>query len=186
MPNKFNNKKLGEDLMKCKNNFFRLASFWIALTVAFSSVAHADESSLMIMMQNMQDQMKQMQATIGQQSDEIRQLKSRQPQVQMAASTGEAPVAAPMSDYEFNTMLDSATGGAQKWLKNLSFKGDLRLRYEAFENSSGNPSETDDRNRFRYRLRYGFEKKFSGGNDHWIGKIMNAKNNLSGGCLHRI
>ncbi len=66
-----------------------------------------------------------------------------------------------MSDYEFNQRLDAATGGAQKWLKDLKFSGDLRLRYEAFKYSGNANTETDDRNRFRYRLRFGWEKKFN-------------------------
>ncbi len=45
-----------------------------------------------------------------------------------------------------------------KWFDGLEFSGDFRLRYEAFDFTSGNPAEDDPRNRFRFRLRYGFEK----------------------------
>lgn len=47
------------------------------------------------------------------------------------------------------------------WIENLTSKGDVRLRYEAFsrENEDG-----ADRNRYRFRVRWGLEKKF---NDDW-------------------
>ncbi len=115
-------------------------------------------------MSNVTKQMAQMQKTIEQQNqlisrqnEKIKDLENRQPQVSMVAPSAEGG-AAPMSDYEFSQRFDTLTGGAQKWLKDLKFSGDLRGRYEAFLNHSGNPSEDDPRNRFRFRLRYGFEK----------------------------
>ncbi|MFA7001772.1 MAG: putative porin, partial [Candidatus Omnitrophota bacterium] len=98
--------------------------------------------------------------TIDQQNQKIGQLEKRGPQVQMAQPSTESS-AAPMSDYEFNERLGSSLGGANKWLKDLKFSGDLRLRYEAFAYSAGSTAETDARNRFRYRLRFGFEKKIT-------------------------
>lgn len=147
-------------------------------TLIFSSPAFAGEADLMSMIRDLQSQMKQMQKTIGRQNDEIRELKNRGANIQAAPQTGEAPKAASMSDYEFNQMLDAATGGAQKWLKDLSLKGDLRLRYEAFDFHTGNPTNDDSRNRFRLRLRYGFEKKFN--DDMKIGFSM-ASGESSGG-----
>ncbi len=44
-----------------------------------------------------------------------------------------------------------------KWLEGLEMNGDLRLRYEAFEQNEA----TRDRNRFRYRLRWGVQKKLT-------------------------
>ena len=127
-----------------------------------SKPGFAQEADVVNLVRGLQDQMKQMQKTIEQQNDRIRRLESRSPQIQTApAAGGEIPAAPPMSDYEFNERLSNATGGANKWLKDLTFKGDLRLRYEGFAQTSGNPAETDPRNRFRYRLRYGFEKKFN-------------------------
>lgn len=135
-------------------------SAFVLLAFLFQGKVFADEAQLVSMIQTLQDQMKQMQRRIDRQSEEILELKQNRAQVQIAAPSGETPQAGPRSDYEFNRMLDTSTGGAQKWLKDLSLKGDLRLRYEAFENHSGAATEDDDRNRFRYRLRYGFEKKF--------------------------
>jgi hypothetical protein len=56
------------------------------------------------------------------------------------------------------------------WLDNLTSKGDVRLRYEAFDReqednrtATGDAGGTD-RNRERFRVRWGLEKKFS---DEW-------------------
>lgn len=141
--------------------------FWITLNALLLTVllplgaVRADDGQLMSMVSQLQKQMAEMQKTISQQNDKIHNLEKREPQIQVAPSSGEAAKAAPMSDYDFNTMLDTATGGAQKWLKDLKLAGDLRLRYEGFNYGSGNPAETDSRNRYRYRLRLGFEKKFN-------------------------
>lgn len=141
-----------------KQKFIFLISCLTLAAMVFSFPAWADDAELLSLVKNMQKQMTSMQRTIDSQNQKISALENRQPSSGGMAAVSE-PV--PMSDYEFNQRLDAATGGAQKWLKDLKFSGDLRLRYEAFHYGSGNPSETDDRNRFRYRLRYGLEKKFS-------------------------
>jgi hypothetical protein len=50
---------------------------------------------------------------------------------------------------------------ANPWLEGLTSKGDVRLRYEAF---SREDEDKSDRNRYRFRVRWGLEKKF---NDDW-------------------
>lgn len=98
---------------------------------------------------------------ITEQNRRLGQLESRTPGIQMpSAGTGpEAAVqTAPMSEGEFNQRLGQSLGGSEKWLKDLKFSGDFRLRYDAFANHGADPNP--DRNRFRFRLRYGFEKKF--------------------------
>jgi hypothetical protein len=105
--------------------------------------------------------MADLQTTVAAQKDELQELRSRGANIQMAPSSVEA--APPMSEAEFKERLSGATGGADKWLKDLKFSGDLRLRYEAFHlhgNTAATTSEPN-RNRFRFRLRYGFEKKFN-------------------------
>ncbi len=143
-----------------KNKFFKLTAALTLMVMSLSSPIFADDSELLNLVKGMQDQMKQMQKTIDTQNSKIQRLETRP----TGSSTSENIVSSeptpPMSDYEFNQRLDAATGGAQKWLKDLKFSGDLRLRYEAFKYSA-DAAETDDRNRFRYRLRYGFEKKFN-------------------------
>ncbi|HTL46671.1 MAG TPA: putative porin, partial [Verrucomicrobiae bacterium] len=128
---------------------------------AFSTSVRADDGALMDMVKNMQSQMNEMAKTIRWQGEKIQDLESHQggAAVSGAPETPASPVM--MTESNFNSMLDQATGGASKWIKDLKFSGDLRLRYEGFHYNSGNPSETDDRNRFRYRLRYGFEKKMN-------------------------
>lgn len=133
----------------------------VILAIGQSSMAWADDAQVMDLVRNMQNQMMELQKTIDRQNQKISQLeRGTKGSVSIApASVAAEPI--PMSDYEFNQRLESSLGGANKWLKDLKFAGDLRLRYESFHNRSGNPSEDDDRNRFRYRLRFGFEKKMS-------------------------
>lgn len=142
--------------------FTKLASILAVCLMTFSSVSFADEAQLMDMVKQMQKQMNDLQSTLMAQKTEIEALKAGGGgKIQMAPSGVEATP--PMSEAEFNQRLGDATGGANKWLKDLKFSGDLRLRYEAFNLHTGNPADTyqSDRNRFRFRLRYGFEKTFN-------------------------
>lgn len=143
-----------------KRKFLFLTAAWVVATAVASAPVMADDAQLLAAVQSMQDQMKDMQRTIQQQNQKIQRLESQGP-VSTGAAVSDAGASAPMSDYEFNERLSAATGGANKWLKDLKFSGDLRLRYEAFDYEEGSSAESDSRNRFRYRLRYGFEKKFS-------------------------
>ena len=142
--------------------FTKLASIFVVCLMTFSSAAFADEAQLMDMVKNMQKQMSDLQSTVMAQNAEIQALKAGGGgKIQMAPSGVEATP--PMSEAEFNQRLSDGLGGASKWLKDLKFSGDLRLRYEAFH-LTGNTAATGsqaDRNRFRIRLRYGFEKTFS-------------------------
>lgn len=151
-----------------KNHLFtKLASVFVACLLAFSPSVFANDAELMALVQNMQKQMNELQTTVMAQKTELQELKSRGANIQMAPSSVEATP--PMSEAEFAQRLGDATGGANKWLKDLKFSGDIRLRYEAFGlhgNPNASPTSTtagyqDARNRFRIRLRYGFEKKFS-------------------------
>lgn len=139
-----------------------IACFVIS-TLHLTSPASAQEADLAGLVKALQTQMADLQATVQAQKAELQALKAAGANVQMAPSGVEAVQTPPMSEAEFRERLSGATGGADKWLKDLKFKGDLRLRYEAFDNRSQSlsPNEADSRNRFRYRLRFGFEKKFS-------------------------
>lgn len=132
----------------------------VGLTL-FSSSLFADEAQLMDMVRQMQKQMGDLQSAVMAQKAEIQELKAKGAQVQMASRGVEATP--PMSEAEFKERLKDATGGADKWLKGLKFSGDLRLRYEAFHLNGNTAATTSEpnRNRFRFRLRYGFEKKFN-------------------------
>ncbi len=154
--------------MKFKLSIFIV--YFFAFAFISSSWADFDPAAQMkSFMDNVSKQMAQMQKTIEQQNDtinrqndKIRQLESREPQVQMAAPSGEA--APQMTDEQFKQKLGETLGGADKWLKNLKFSGDLRTRYDGqfFKDKNiTNKAPDADRNRFRFRLRYGFEKKIS-------------------------
>lgn len=142
--------------------FTKLASILVVCLMAFSSAAFADEAQLTDMVKQMQKQMSDLQSTVMTQKNEIQALKAGGGgNIQVAPSGVE--VTPPMSEAEFNQRLGSSLGGADKWLKDLKFSGDLRLRYEAFHlhgNTAANGYQPD-RNRFRFRLRYGFEKTFN-------------------------
>lgn len=150
---------------------------FFALCVSAGPVS-ADEAALMGMIQEMQAQMKQMQKIIVDQNEKLAQIEKRVPRIEMA-DPGPGEVRAgtkSMSDEEFKKRLNSAMGDATKWLKGLKFGGDLRLRYEGIYNHGANPD--DDRNRFRFRLRYGFDKIF---NDQMkIGFAFATGENVSG------
>ncbi|MEI7750859.1 MAG: putative porin [Candidatus Omnitrophota bacterium] len=148
--------------------FTKLASILVVCLMTFSSSAVASDAELMALVQNMQKQMNELQTTVMAQKTELEALRAGGGgKIQMAPSSVEATP--PMSEAEFAQRLGDATGGANKWLKDLKFSGDIRLRYEAFGlhgNPNANPTSTtagyqDARNRFRIRLRYGFEKTFN-------------------------
>ncbi|MFA5159439.1 MAG: putative porin, partial [Candidatus Omnitrophota bacterium] len=141
--------------------FTKLASILVVCLMVFSSAAFADETQLMDMVKNMQKQMTDLQSTVMAQKAELQALKAGGGgKIAMAPSGVEATP--PMSEAEFNQRLSDSTGGASKWLKDLKFSGDLRLRYEAFHlKTAANNGYEPNRNRFRFRLRYGFEKTFN-------------------------
>lgn len=126
-------------------------------------MAWADDGMLAqmkTMMEDMQKQIAQMQRTIDQQNSKIRSLENRGPQVVIGGGAGEE-TGSQFTQDDFDKMLAKKIGESDKWLKNLKFSGDLRLRYEAFDFTSGHPSETDSRNRARFRVRFGFDKKLT-------------------------
>ncbi len=150
-----------------KKSIERMISLFMIFSFVASQTAFADEAQLMDMVKQMQKQMTDLQSTVAMQKAEIQALKTQGPKILMAAGGVEAPA---MSEEDFTKQFDKnlkgKIGESDKWLKDLKFSGDLRLRYEAFDNKgvksfSAGQSERPDRNRFRFRLRYGFEKKFN-------------------------
>lgn len=145
---------------------------FVILSFVFSGVTHADEGNVMDLVKVLQKQVQDMQKTIEQQSVKISQLEKRQPQIEMAVAPKEVPPAmATMSDADFEKGIKDNIGKAVPWLKGAKYGGDFRLRYEAFDyynknNDAGSTGTANDRsrNRFRYRLRWGFEKDYG---DDW-------------------
>lgn len=130
----------------------------------FVAPVTAQEADLAGLLQALQKQMADLQNTVTAQRAEIDALKSHSGNIQIGAGATNPEATPPMSEAEFKQRLGEATGGADKWLKDLKFSGDMRLRYEAFHfdnKKTGVTAGDQDRNRFRIRLRYGFEKKFS-------------------------
>ncbi len=146
--------------MKLKR-IFALACV-ISVTVSQAAWADVDQIAVLTkMVKEMEQEMGNMKKVIEQQDSKIRQLEIKGPSSEsapQAADGGPAPV---MTDKDFEDRLGIALGGSNKWIKDLKFSGDLRLRYEGQDFTSGDRTETDPRNRFRFRLRYGFEKKFN-------------------------
>lgn len=146
---------------------------WITATAVLlqGSLAFADapKDQVMEMLQNMQNQMAQMQQTINAQNVKIQQLESSR--VLEAAQPREAMQTSQpttMSDGDFQKSLKDNIGVAIPWMKGAKYGGDFRLRYEAFTFDDNNPDENiasdRTRNRFRIRLRWGFEKDYG---DDW-------------------
>lgn len=130
--------------------------------------------------------MAEMKKTIDSQNLRIQQLESSkvietsQPRVELPAPSQPPP--APMSDPDFQKGLKNNLGEAFPWLKGAKFGGDFRLRYEMFDyfdknNDAGSTGTASDRtrNRFRIRLRWGFDKDY--GDDWKMGFRLVTGNN---------
>lgn len=126
---------------------------WVVFLAA--STAFADEAGVLAKVGNLEKQMSEMQNTMNWQKDKIRQLENQSPGLKVTP-TGQK---SDFGENYFDNNLKAAIGDSSKWLKGLKFGGDLRLRYEA-RNEQHN-SATNDQNRFRFRLRFGFDKEFS-------------------------
>ncbi len=123
------------------------------------------------MLESLKQQMTQMQETIDRQTVRIQQLESTRVLETPEPSVPVGPTTATMSDADFQKSLKDNVGEAIPWLKGAKYSGDFRLRYESFNyidknNDAGSTGTTADRtrNRFRIRLRWGFEKDYA---DDW-------------------
>jgi hypothetical protein len=151
----------------------------IAVLVLSQAVpCFADQmGDMMSMMEGMKQQMGKMQETINQQNTKIQQLESKttaQPQVAMTAPqanlAAQPPAPTQLSDADWQKGISDNLGTAVPWMKGLKFSGDFRLRYESFLYSKNyndglaSKGLDEDYNRFRVRLRFGFDKDFG---DDW-------------------
>lgn len=121
----------------------QIKSIVFILTVFFSatSVVFAGDAGMVSRINGLEKTMAEMQKLIERQNNKIMRLEGARV-IRDEGDVVKAPKETP------------------KWLDDLKFSGDFRLRYEA-RSEHGN-ANAPDRNRFRYRLRYGFEKKFKG------------------------
>jgi len=147
--NGFSNYKVKQgERRNMKSINFKIMTYIVLMTFAFTVPAYADEN-VMALVADLQKQINSMKTTIDSQQSEIKDLRKK----------GGAYKAVPTEvSGDFADQLHSAIGPADKWLKGLNFKSDLRLRYEGIEERD---KALADRNRFRYRLRLGVEKKFN-------------------------
>lgn len=166
----------------------RLQAIVLLISFFFSQTVWADTlGSMQDFMEQVSKQMTQMQKTIEKQNqtierqnEKINELQSRGPRFEMGGAPS-VEAADPAKEKEkFEKNLASKIGEADKWLKDLKFSGDGRLRYEAFDYTHGTVNESDSRNRFRYRLRFGAEKKlndqFKAGFSLGSGESTNGQN----------
>lgn len=127
------------------------------IVFSLTPIALADEGAVMNAVKALEKQMGEMQKTINWQKEKIEAMERR-------GAGGETVVVSSggsdFGDDFFDNNLKAAIGDSSKWLKDLKFSGDFRLRYEALNEQHN--SAANDRNRLRYRLRFGFEKKMKG------------------------
>lgn len=130
----------------------------------FADTPASDIQAMKSMMENMQKQMAKMQETIAEQNLRIQQLESKKVLETPKPVTSLEPT-------DFKKKVTDAVGEVFPWLKGAKYGGDFRLRSEMFDyydknNDAGSTGTAADRsrNRFRIRLRWGFEKDYG---DDW-------------------
>ena len=149
----------------------------MAMSFGAAIPAFADSSmDMMSMLESMKQQMTKMQATIDSQNQRIQQLETsrtiERPTMSGTGTTLEPGAAATnLTNDEWQKGIKDNIGDAIPWLKGAKYGGDFRLRGESFDyfkksNNSGSTGTSGDRsrNRFRIRLRWGFEKDYM---DDW-------------------
>lgn len=144
------------------------------VAVLFQTAAFADAGNDQVMetLRQMQRQMAQMQQTIDAQNTRIQELESHKVlEAPMANAAMQPTPPAKVSDEDFQKGIQDNLGKAVPWTKGLKFGGDFRLRAENFDyfdknNDAGSTGTAADRarNRYRIRLRFGFEKDYG---DDW-------------------
>jgi len=158
-----------------KNFAFKAFNLALAMILSLSSTVFAQDANVTKLVEQLQKQMSSMQQTIQSQNAKIASLESSS--WEGPAKEVKAPAHTKDEKGEFKKMLEGELGKDYKTFKNLKFTGDLRLRYEAFDYTSGSAAETDPQNRFRFRLRTGLEKKF---NDEWKAGFALASGGTTG------
>jgi len=142
-----------------KKTVGRIMSLLMIFSFAVGQTAFADEAQHMSLLEQMQNQMSELQKTVAAQKTEIQALKTRGPSIEVAPSGVESPkINEDDFKKQFDKNLKDKIGDSDKWLKDLKAKGDIRMRYEPANNTRATSADV---NRFRFRLRWGLEKKFN-------------------------
>lgn len=155
-----------------KNSILKALSLALAAVFSLTSTGFAQSADVTKLVEQLQQQMSSMQQTINSQNAKIASLEGRGVSANIPAPKSEG-----MTEEKFKKALEKELGKDYKTFKDLKFTGDIRLRYEAFDYTSGSAAETDPQNRFRFRLRTGLEKKF---NDEWKAGFALASGGTTG------
>ena len=152
----------------------KFSGFLLALIFLLgnSQAVFADSSGdMMSMLESMKQQMAKMQETIERQNSRIQELENRKTAEIPQPNVPAQPSQASLTENDWQKGIKDNLGEVVPWLKGTKFGGDFRLRYEVFDfydknNDAGSTGTAADRtrNRFRLRLRWGFEKDFG---DDW-------------------
>lgn len=127
-----------------QSKLIKFLSIFVSCGLLLPTVAMADSAELLTMVQNLQSEMAEMKQTIKWQGGKIQDLQK--------GST--------LVETKNGDTAKVITEDSHPWLKGLKQSGDFRLRYEGTRATGG--SAPADRNRFRYRLRWGVEKEMAG------------------------
>ncbi len=138
-----------------KTRYFKALIILFLTMFSGARLSWASDAQMMSMISQLQKDMAEMRKVIEMQNEKINALEGR------SGSQIYGNTAVSDEDKAFNERLDRALGGNQKWLKDLKQWGDVRLRYDGIHYHSGNPNASSDRNRYRFRVRYGLEKKIT-------------------------
>ncbi|MGH7197140.1 MAG: putative porin [Candidatus Omnitrophota bacterium] len=129
---------------------YKMIAILVALMSGVALPARADAPSelqaMRAALESMKLEMVKMHETIERQNARIGKLES----ARLAEASKPSVTLEPVKEKEMPA-----------WLEGLQQAGDVRLRYEVFSREN---EDSSDRNRFRFRLRWGVEKKF---NDDW-------------------
>jgi len=153
--------------------------FGVAIaTVLACGVAFAEEGQN-ISNEEVMAQLRQLQKTVAQQQEQIASLKSELEDAKSLAAPTEALKDEHVRALIRQELVARPAAGMPAWSDGLIFGGDFRLRYEGIYGRKGTYTQAlatdthgrrllvpsgvrsrspDDRSRFRYRLRFGFEK----------------------------
>ena len=153
------------------NKRFTFTLLAILLFMGASPVVFADTpDGVLSALEGLKQQMAKMQQTIDEQNFRIQQLESRKVLETPQPSVPVQPAPATMSEADWQKGIKENIGEAIPWLKGAKYGGGFRLRYEAFDymdrkSDAGSVTGAADRNRnrFRIRLRWGFEKDYMNG-----------------------
>src|SRR3989338_1032112 len=139
-----------------------------------AQLVFADASGdMMSMLESMKQQMAKMQTTIDQQSLRLQQLESHKvlEGPQPAVALGPDGAQPYLAEKDWQSGIKDNIGKAIPWLKGAKYGGGIPLPYQGVgyadkNNDAGSTGTTADRsrNRFRIRLRWGFEKDYG---DDW-------------------